>query len=211
MGMPTRRAPRAETTTCRLAAPSQTHSGMLTTAAGSPSSSRFRRRLGGASTSTGPELTSHEVAGKAQRERSRATLRSSPRPMGMHAAIFSKPWPSCALVALTLLGCATEATLPRKALELNTLGAQALASGDLSGAEARLAVALEYSPRFVEAWISPRVRRAPGAAASSRARRDALARARAEPGHLPRRTTRSASSRRRRGRGRSRSRSIAQR
>jgi Flp pilus assembly protein TadD len=44
--------------------------------------------------------------------------------------------------------------LPAKAVELNTAGAEALATGDLTTAEARLSVALEYSPRFVEAWVN---------------------------------------------------------
>ena len=42
---------------------------------------------------------------------------------------------------------------PRPSL-LNAAGAEALARGDLSTAEARLSVALEYSPRFVEAWVN---------------------------------------------------------
>jgi Tfp pilus assembly protein PilF len=37
---------------------------------------------------------------------------------------------------------------------LNREGAAALAAGDLATAEARVAVALEYSPRFVEAWVN---------------------------------------------------------
>ena len=37
---------------------------------------------------------------------------------------------------------------------LNAAGAEALAVGDLSTAEARLSVALEYSPRFVEGWVN---------------------------------------------------------
>jgi Flp pilus assembly protein TadD len=44
--------------------------------------------------------------------------------------------------------------LPHKAIELNAAGARALAQGDLSTAEARLSVALEYSARFVEAWVN---------------------------------------------------------
>ncbi|HEX3345753.1 MAG TPA: tetratricopeptide repeat protein, partial [Polyangiaceae bacterium] len=44
--------------------------------------------------------------------------------------------------------------LPKKALALNAAGAEALGRGDLSTAEARLSVALEYSPRFVEAWVN---------------------------------------------------------
>src|ERR1017187_6277623 len=52
------------------------------------------------------------------------------------------------------LGCATTVQLPQKAIDLNTAGAQALFRGDLSAAEACLSVALEYSPRFVEAWVN---------------------------------------------------------
>lgn len=52
------------------------------------------------------------------------------------------------------LGCASVPPLPPKALELNRDGAAALAAGDLSTAEARLALALEYSPRFTEAWVN---------------------------------------------------------
>jgi Flp pilus assembly protein TadD len=56
--------------------------------------------------------------------------------------------------ALALVACAGEAPLPAKAIMLNAGGARALAQGDLSTAEARLSVALEYSPRFVEAWVN---------------------------------------------------------
>ncbi|HEY8039653.1 MAG TPA: tetratricopeptide repeat protein [Polyangiaceae bacterium] len=55
---------------------------------------------------------------------------------------------------LSAAACATTAPLPAKALALNAAGAEALAQGDLSTAEARLSVALEYSPRFVEAWVN---------------------------------------------------------
>jgi len=51
-------------------------------------------------------------------------------------------------------GCAGTVPLPKKALALNAAGAEALGRGDLSTAEARLSVALEYSPRFVEAWVN---------------------------------------------------------
>jgi tetratricopeptide (TPR) repeat protein len=51
-------------------------------------------------------------------------------------------------------GCSTIPPLPPKALELNSNGAAALAAGDLTTAEARFAVALEYSPRFTEAWVN---------------------------------------------------------
>lgn len=50
--------------------------------------------------------------------------------------------------------CTTTPPLPPRAIALNASGADALARGDLSTAEARLSVALEYSPRFVEAWVN---------------------------------------------------------
>jgi tetratricopeptide (TPR) repeat protein len=51
-------------------------------------------------------------------------------------------------------GCTVAVPLPPKALEMNRLGAAALAAGDLPTAEARLAVAIEYSPKFTEAWVN---------------------------------------------------------
>ena len=39
-------------------------------------------------------------------------------------------------------------------MALNREGAAALAEGDLQTAEARIALALEYSPRFTEAWVN---------------------------------------------------------
>jgi Flp pilus assembly protein TadD len=63
-----------------------------------------------------------------------------------------------AMVGLLFLlageACASTPPLPRRAIELNTAGAQAVLRGDLSAAEACLSVALEYSPRFVEAWVN---------------------------------------------------------
>jgi tetratricopeptide (TPR) repeat protein len=56
--------------------------------------------------------------------------------------------------AASVVGCSTIPPLPPKALELNQNGATALAAGDLTTAEARLSVALEYSPRFTEAWVN---------------------------------------------------------
>lgn len=50
-----------------------------------------------------------------------------------------------------LSACASVPELPPRAAELNALGAQALAEGDLETADARLSLALEYSPEFVEA------------------------------------------------------------
>jgi tetratricopeptide (TPR) repeat protein len=61
------------------------------------------------------------------------------------------------LAAVTLMaitGCTRPALLPPKALALNREGAQALASGNLELAEARVALALEYNPRFTEAWVN---------------------------------------------------------
>jgi tetratricopeptide (TPR) repeat protein len=55
---------------------------------------------------------------------------------------------------LGVTGCASVPPLPPKALELNRDGAAALAAGDLSTAEARLGLAIEYSPRFTEAWVN---------------------------------------------------------
>jgi len=59
-----------------------------------------------------------------------------------------------AAIGLCLLGCATSAPLPPKAVALNRAGAEALARGDLETADARLSLALEYSPRFVEALVN---------------------------------------------------------
>ncbi len=56
-----------------------------------------------------------------------------------------------ALVPSVALACAGRAPLPPKALELNHAGAEALERGDLESAAARLSVALEYNPKFVEA------------------------------------------------------------
>jgi tetratricopeptide (TPR) repeat protein len=53
-----------------------------------------------------------------------------------------------------LSACAGQAPLPARAVQLNQAGAEALASGDLETADARLSVALEYSPHFVEALIN---------------------------------------------------------
>ena len=60
----------------------------------------------------------------------------------------------CIACIASLVACTHPAPLPPKALELNRSGAAALAAGDLVTAEARLAVALEYNPRFTEAWVN---------------------------------------------------------
>ncbi len=58
------------------------------------------------------------------------------------------------VLALFVLGCAGRAPLPPKAIALNQDGVAALARGDLMVAEARLALAVEYNPRFTEAWVN---------------------------------------------------------
>ncbi|MCC6217520.1 MAG: tetratricopeptide repeat protein [Polyangiaceae bacterium] len=60
------------------------------------------------------------------------------------------------LLAWFALGsaCAGTAPLPAKAIELNRLGVQALEAGDLETADARLELALEYNPKFVEALVN---------------------------------------------------------
>ncbi len=67
---------------------------------------------------------------------------------------FLAPLATLASSVALLLACAHPAPLPPKALELNRDGAAALASGDLTTAEARIALALEYNPRFTEAWVN---------------------------------------------------------
>src|SRR5258706_561351 len=57
-------------------------------------------------------------------------------------------------ICLWLAGCAGAAPLPPRAVALNRAGAEALARGDLETADARLSLALEYSPRFVEALVN---------------------------------------------------------
>lgn len=52
------------------------------------------------------------------------------------------------------LGCTPATPLPPRAVELNELGAVAFSLGDLETAEARFALALEYHPRFTEAWVN---------------------------------------------------------
>ncbi|HTQ07446.1 MAG TPA: tetratricopeptide repeat protein [Polyangiaceae bacterium] len=55
---------------------------------------------------------------------------------------------------LFLAGCSAGAPLPPPAAALNAAGVEALARGDLETADARFSVALEYSPRFVEALVN---------------------------------------------------------
>jgi Flp pilus assembly protein TadD len=65
---------------------------------------------------------------------------------GRHLSTFA--------AAMTLAACVHSAPLPAKAIALNRDGAAALAEGDLETAEARVALALEYNPRFTEAWVN---------------------------------------------------------
>jgi len=51
-------------------------------------------------------------------------------------------------------GCGTSGALAPKAIALNAKGAEALTIGDLEHAEAELGLALEYNPRFTEAWVN---------------------------------------------------------
>jgi protein O-GlcNAc transferase len=55
---------------------------------------------------------------------------------------------------IVLVGCSAGVPLPPKALALNNAGIEALARGDLETADARFSVALEYSPRFVDALVN---------------------------------------------------------
>ncbi len=72
--------------------------------------------------------------------------------MRMFFALVKLALLGAALVTMT--GCSTVPPLPPKAAELNRAGAEALANGDLELASARLNVAIEYSPRFTEAWVN---------------------------------------------------------
>jgi len=57
-------------------------------------------------------------------------------------------------LVVLLTGCSAGVPLPPAAAALNTAGVEALAAGDLETADARLSLALEYSPRFVEALVN---------------------------------------------------------
>jgi tetratricopeptide (TPR) repeat protein len=59
-----------------------------------------------------------------------------------------------ACMVLGALGCSQSTVLPRKAIALNEAGAVAFAAGHLEVAEARVALALEYNPKFTEAWVN---------------------------------------------------------
>jgi tetratricopeptide (TPR) repeat protein len=58
------------------------------------------------------------------------------------------------LIGLVFAGCAAGVPLPAPALALNNAGVDALTAGDLETADARLSLALEYSPNFVEALVN---------------------------------------------------------
>lgn len=59
------------------------------------------------------------------------------------------------LALIAAIGACTSAVpLSPKAIALNREGAAALAAGHLETAEARIALALEYSHRFTEAWVN---------------------------------------------------------
>jgi tetratricopeptide (TPR) repeat protein len=60
----------------------------------------------------------------------------------------------CWLLVTTLVGCSAGVPLPPQAAALNAAGVDAFARGDLEAADARFSVALEYSPRFVEALVN---------------------------------------------------------
>src|SRR5580692_8885086 len=56
--------------------------------------------------------------------------------------------------ALLVAGCAAKGPLAPKAIALNDQGAAAYARDDLEHAEAELGLAIEYNPRFTEAWVN---------------------------------------------------------
>lgn len=59
------------------------------------------------------------------------------------------------VVTLLLQACRTiPAPLHPNAIRFNTEGTQALADGDLETANAKFGLAIEYHPRFVEAWVN---------------------------------------------------------
>lgn len=58
------------------------------------------------------------------------------------------------VAALIAAGCGSTPPVPARAVELNRLAVVALDEGDLVMAEARLSLALEFSPRFVEALVN---------------------------------------------------------
>lgn len=85
---------------------------------------------------------------------------SQRRPARPAAFSRARSWTRAAqaVVVLVLTGlgvaCKGAAPLPPKAVELNRAGVEALERGDLETADARFALALEYSPRFIEALVN---------------------------------------------------------
>jgi tetratricopeptide (TPR) repeat protein len=72
--------------------------------------------------------------------------------MRLRHMFFASGWRLLRFAAAMLLSaCSSQVSLPPKAVELNTLGAEALHAGDLEAAGARLNLAIEYNPEFVEA------------------------------------------------------------
>jgi tetratricopeptide (TPR) repeat protein len=71
--------------------------------------------------------------------------------MSAHLAVFVLRLSVVVLVSHVTAGCAGSTPLPPKAIEMNELGAIALQEGNLEAAGARLNLALEYNPEFVEA------------------------------------------------------------
>ena len=59
-----------------------------------------------------------------------------------------------AMLCLLFAACSPRGAIHPNAVELNRNGAYALAHGDLETAQARLSLAVEYHPNFVEAWIN---------------------------------------------------------
>jgi tetratricopeptide (TPR) repeat protein len=77
----------------------------------------------------------------------------APRIAPLDGRRIARRWMAVALAAW-LNGCAQPVALPAKAIALNRDAAIALSRGDLPIAEARVALALEYSGRFTEAWVN---------------------------------------------------------
>jgi|GEM_PF-368993 len=101
-----------------------------------------------------PDASAAAGAGRARRRAAAPSpSRASSRLRGAVASVLVSAAVTAG-AALLLGGCAGEAKLPARAVELNRAGAAALAAGDYETAEARLGVALEYSPRFTEAWVN---------------------------------------------------------
>jgi tetratricopeptide (TPR) repeat protein len=58
------------------------------------------------------------------------------------------------VLLVVLPACVGRAAIHPNAIELNRSGAEAFAKGDYDTAVARFSIALEYQPRFVEAWVN---------------------------------------------------------